>query len=66
MLGGLLDGLLGPIVKLGVGAADPTSSCKGDVDEVEPRPFLGGLLRPSIGLSKTAQRFGRAVGFLKV
>jgi hypothetical protein len=35
VLGGLLDGLLGSMVRFGVGAAEPTSSCNGEVGAVE-------------------------------
>jgi hypothetical protein len=35
VLGGLLEGLLGSMVRLGVGAADPTSSWRGEAGLVD-------------------------------
>jgi hypothetical protein len=45
VLGGLLDGLLGSMVRFGVGAAEPTSSCNGEAGAVETGPPDDGVAR---------------------
>lgn len=49
VLGGLLDGLLGPMVRFGVGAAEPTSNCSGDVGAVEESRVEGVACPPCTG-----------------
>lgn len=49
VLGGLLDGLLGSMVRFGVGAAESTSSCNGEPGVAEERRVDGVVADPVCG-----------------